>query len=279
VSLVDEFVFPKSGIGQATEKLREKVEKLGGKVFLKSEVETLLTSDKKVKSIIIKSSGRKKEIRADEFVSSMPIDELVTKVIPKAKKDVLTKAGKLKYRDEIFVAIFVKKDRVTPDNWVYVQDPKIGFVRFQEMGNFSPFLSPKGTTSLVFEFPCNKDDATWQKSDKEMINWAIKDFTKEFGLITNKNILSGFVYRQEKTYPTYTLDYQSLLKVVKEFVYSFSNLQIIGRSGMFRYNNMDHSVATGLYAARNIIAGKKIYDIEAVNLEKEYHEEKRVKKA
>lgn len=276
VSLIDKFFFPKMGIGRVSEKLRQEIEKKGGKVFLESPVESIFSKNRKITAVLISKKGKRETIEADHFVSTIPIDELVSKITPQAPARVLQAAKKLVYRDEIFVVLFVKKEKVTPDNWIYTQDQKLGFVRVIETGNFSKCMSPQGTTSLVFEFPCQKGDTVWRKTDQEMINWATQDFLKEFDALAKSEIIDGYVHRQEKTYPTYMVGYDKWLKIIKDYLSSFANLQIAGRNGIFRYNNMDHSIAMGIAAARNIVAGKKIYDIEGINVEQEYQEIKKV---
>jgi len=144
------------------------------------------------------------------------------------------------------------------------------------MDNWSDNLSPKGTTAIVFEIACNEGDAMWSKKDNEVIDLVAKAFIEEFKLINKKNIIGGYVHRVEKEYPVYHLNYKNDVERIKKYLKKFSKLQIIGRNGTFRYNNMDHSIEMGLYAAWNIIENKQKYDIESVNIEREYLEEKKI---
>jgi protoporphyrinogen oxidase len=183
----------------------------------------------------------------------------------------------LTYRDELQVALFVKKTKITPDTWIYVHSFDIPFVRMMEMDNWSDRLSPKGTTTLVFEIACNEGDEVWKKTDPEIVKLVADSFIKEFKLINNKDILGSHVHRMAKEYPVYHIGYKHDVIQLKQFLSQFVNLQIIGRNGTFRYNNMDHSIEMGLYAAWNIIEGERKFDIESVNIEREYLEEKKFK--
>lgn len=144
------------------------------------------------------------------------------------------------------------------------------------MDNWSSQLSPENTTTLVFEIACNENDRLWKKQDEEIIDLVINAYIKEFGTVEKKDILGGYVYRAPKEYPIYHLGYRKDVEEIKAYLKRFENLQIIGRAGTFRYNNMDHSIEMGLYAAWNILSDEDKYDIESVNIEREYLEEKKI---
>ena len=144
------------------------------------------------------------------------------------------------------------------------------------MDNWSNRLAPPGKTAIVFEIACNEGDSMWKKTDRELIKMVSQEFIEEFNLIEEKNILGGYVHRVPKEYPVYHLDYKKDVSLLKKYLATFQNLQIAGRNGTFRYNNMDHSIEMGLYAAKNIISQKKRYDIDSVNIEREYLEEKKI---
>lgn len=274
VSLAESFLYPRTGIGEVSERLKKEIEKRGGEIILEAEVVQVNRQKGKVISVEVKQKNRRRLIRGDEFISSIPLTDLVKRINPSPPADVLKATEKLGYRSEIFVALAVKGSKLFPDNWVYVHPPELPFMRFVETDNFSKEMSPPGKTSFVFEIPCDEGDEIWRKSNQELIDLTIKSFIAEFGMIKKEDILTGMVVRYPKTYPVYDLDYQRPLKKIKKFVYQFPNLQIIGRYGVFRYNNMDHTILTGIYAARNVMGGK--FDIESVNIEQEYLEEKRI---
>jgi protoporphyrinogen oxidase len=243
---------------------------------LQTEVVGINHQKGRVISVEVRRKGKKQVIKADKFVSSIPLTELVIRIVPVAPESVRKAASSLSYRSEILVALFVKGTKFFPDNWLYVHPPEIPFMRFVETDNFSQLMSPQDKTSFVFEVPCNEGDELWRQPDEKLIEMVTKSFIAEFGMVAQKDILKGVVVRYAKAYPVYELGYQLPLERIKEFVHQFSNLQIIGRYGTFRYNNMDHSVLTGIYAARNILGGN--FDIEKINIEQEYLEEKKIGK-
>ncbi len=276
VSLVDEFSYPKKGIGRLAEKLAEEIKKRGGEIITKAQVAEINASGDKISSISIIRDKKKIKLAATEFISSIPINDLVKMVRPKAGKKILDLADKLLYRDELQVALFINKTHITPDTWIYVHPKEIPFMRVMEMDNWSDQLSPPGTTTMVFEIACNENDKVWRKTDKEVIVMVSDAFIKEFKLIEKENIIGGYVHRVPKEYPVYHIGYKEDADEIKKYFRRFSNIQLIGRNGTFRYNNMDHSVEMGLFAAGNIMKGKKIYDIETINIEREYLEEKKI---
>lgn len=276
VSLVDEFSYPKRGIGRLAEKMSEVVVKNHGEILLNSEVTEIESRDNRIISVTVKTKGKTKKITGDYFISSIPISDLVFRLSPRVEKNIYALSEKLKYRDELQVALFVAKNHITPDTWIYIHPKEIPFMRMMEMDNWSDKLSPSGTTSLVFEIACNEGDNMWKKRDEEVINLVKKSFVEEFGLISPEAITGGYVHRIPKVYPVYHIGYREDVDTIKKYLSVFENLQLIGRNGTFRYNNMDHSVEMGLFAAWNLIAGRKKYDIESINIEREYLEEKKL---
>lgn len=276
VSFVDEFSYPEKGIGRIAQKLASGVTRGGGKIFLSSQVTGINHDNYGIKSVIIKQKNTNKEIPGNEFVSTMPVSELINDFLPKVPENISAVNHRLKYRDEIQVVLFVNKTKITPDTWIYVHPYELPFVRFMEMDNWSRKLSPPGTTSVVFEVVCNYGDSVWQKSDKELYKWISQKYINEFKLITESDIRGYYIYRSRGEYPVYHIGYREDLTTLKGFLRNFSNLQIAGRNGIFRYNNMDHSIEMGLYAAWNIIEGERKFNIESVNIDKEYLEEKKV---
>lgn len=276
VSFVDEFSYPKKGIGQLAWTLADGIKKSGGEILLESEVSKIKHDKSKIVSVIINNKGTKKEIKARQFISSIAISDFISFLFPVASSSVLKVNKKLKYRDEVQVALFINKEKITPDTWIYVHPFELPYVRIMEMDNWSPQFSPKGKTTLVFEIVCNKGDNVWKKSDRELIDEVSESYLKEFNLIKKDDILGGFVHRVAKEYPVYHLNYKEDVAFLKNFLKRFDNLQLVGRNGIFRYNNMDHSIEMGLYAAWNVISGERKFDIESVNIEREYLEEKRI---
>lgn len=273
VSLVDEFSYPSEGIGRLSEKMKEEIEKNGGSVITESKVIRINHKENRVISIEL---DNKKRVAGDLFISSIPLSDLVYSFIPRVKGNIQKLADKLGYRDEVQVTLFIAKKHITRDTWIYIHPKEIPYMRLMEMDNWSSKLDPQGKTAVVFEIACNQGDKIWNSGDKELIKLVSNSFVNEFGLIGKKDIVGGYVHRVEKEYPVYHLGYREDTKSIKDHLKRFSNLQIIGRNGVFRYNNMDHSIEMGLYAAWNIIEGGSKYDIEGVNIEREYLEEKKI---
>lgn len=276
VSLVDEFSYPKKGIGRLSEKLAQLIKKYGGEIYTNTEAVTINHSDGKITSIVAKSKRKKFIIEGGYFISSIPLNNLVIRLQPRVDKKIIHLSEKLKYRDELQVALFVNKNHITFDTWIYIHPKEIPFMRVMEMDNWHDELSPRGTTTLVFEIACNEGDKLWQKSDKQIIDLVADTYIREFGFIDRENIIGGYVHRVPKEYPVYHLGYKGNVESIKNYLRKFNNLQLVGRNGTFRYNNMDHSIEMGLYAAWNIIEGGDKYDIDSVNIEREYLEEKRI---
>lgn len=276
VSFVDEFRYPRCGIGRLTERLASQTKKLDGEIHTNSEVVKINHRNGKIVSIDIKREDRETRLVGDYFISSIPISDLIKRLNPSAPCEILNLGKLLQYRDELQVALFLRKCHLTPDTWIYVHPKEIPFMRVMEMDNWSSLLSPSGTTTLVFEIACNEGDSMWKKSDKKLIEMVAETYIREFNLISKKDIIGGYVHRCPKEYPVYHLGYKEDVDKIKKYLQKFSNFQIVGRNGTFRYNNMDHSIEMGLYAAWNIISGRKKYDIESVNIEREYLEEKRI---
>lgn len=277
VSFVDEFSYPKKGIGRIAQKMAEEIEKDGGKILLNSTVVRIYHDNRHIKQVVFKvRKTRTRTISPDETVSSIPLSEVIDDLFPVVPGEVKTVNRRLAYRDELQIALFVKKTHVIPDTWVYVHSQELPFIRFMEMDNWSSSLSPEGTTTFVFEIACNWGDRMWRKTDAEIIDLVSEAFINEFHLIGRKDVIGANVHRMSKEYPVYHIGYRENVEKLKDYLRKFSNLQLVGRNGTFRYNNMDHSIEMGLYAAWNVIEGERKFDIEAVNIEREYLEEKKV---
>jgi len=285
VSLVEEFSYPRLGVGRIAERLAEEIRKNGGEIILNAQISNIkLTRSKidtpvlrdqisNVKSVSYRRNDKIEEISGDEFISSIPLTSLVEYLDPLPPTKVLKAVKSLSFRNEVFVALFLKKGKITNDQWIYTQDPSLPFVRFLETDNWSSFLSPKGTTALVFEVACDEEDRVWQMGNKKLVDWITNKYINEFKTINKNDIAGSFIHHQQFEYPVYQIGYEKPLKVIKEYLKKIANLQIIGRSGMYRYNNMDHTIQSGIWAARNLLGGN--YNLENINIEKEYHEEKK----
>lgn len=275
ISLIDRFMYPLNGFGRLSERMAERIVAGGNDVRLNAGVERLHRKDLKITGITIQTDGRSEFIEADQFVSSIPVTFLVQSMDPPAPPEVIEAARKLTFRNIITVNLMLRRKQVTKDTWLYVHDRNILFGRLHEPKNWSPAMVPGDEyTSIVAEYFCSFGDHIWQMSDEQLVEQTVKHMVDDLQFISREEVLGGFAVRAPRAYPSYVLGYQAHLDVVKRFVYSFENLQIIGRYGTFRYNNTDHSIETGLLAAKNLLGEQ--HDLDRVNADQEYHEIKRV---
>lgn len=274
VSLIDEFMYPRNGFGRFSERMADSIRESGNEILLKNPVRKIVLDGKRVKGIELQTENGVELMEADNFVSSIPMTILCKITDPPAPDDVLKAADSLTFRDIITVNLMLKKRQVTNDTWLYVHDRKILFGRFHEPKNWSPAMVPGDEyTSLVVEYFCTKGDHIWDMSDEALVNQTVKHLVDDLHFVKPEEVIGGFTLRATKAYPVYDLGYEDHLRKMKDYINSIENLQFIGRGGSFRYNNTDHSIETGLLAAKNILG--EHHDLEAVNAGEEYHEIKR----
>jgi protoporphyrinogen oxidase len=187
----------------------------------------------------------------------------------------------LVYRDFITVGLLVKKlarteadGSLLKDTWIYIQEPEVKVGRLQIFNNWSPaMVADPNTVWIGLEYFCNTTDALWQMSDAEIIDFAARE-VETIGILQRSDVLDGCVVRVPKTYPAYFGSYDRF-DVLREFTDRFENLFLVGRNGMHKYNNQDHSMLTAMTAVDNILQGVVTKDnLWAINTETEYHEEK-----
>lgn len=204
------------------------------------------------------------------FISSMPISELVHILDPPAPEEILQATNPLSYRD-LTVVLLVNREYVFPGNWIYIHSPEVRMGRIQNYKNWSQDMVPDSSkTSLGLEYFLRDKDEEWFWSDEKLVKLGIRECAR-IGILEPHEVYDGTVVRMKKAYPVYDHNYQTALVKIKKYLGTLTNLQTIGRNGLHRYNNQDHSMLTGIYAARNILGGK--FDVWSVNTETEYHEE------
>ena len=272
-TLIDKFMYPRLGIGRISERLAEDVETLGNEVRMRSRVTAVNHDGGRVTSVDIEAPEGPYTLEVGSLCSSMPLTELVTAMRPAAPADVIAAAHKLRYRDLITVNLMINKPRVTEDTWIYIHEPTITLGRIHEPRNWSPEMAPAGKSSIVAEYFCFQDGEVWNMDDQDLIDLTVSDLDTRLGFLKKEDIIDAFVVRTPKAYPMYELGYEEPLRKVLDYVGGFSNLEIVGRYGTYKYNNMDHSMKTGLLAARNLL-GESRQDVLDVNRAREYHEEK-----
>jgi protoporphyrinogen oxidase len=263
-TLIDAFDYPRRGPGM----MWEAVAALVHEVRLGAEVQKIIWSGSGVESVETSDGNH---VEGSRFISSMPLRELISKLSPAAPPAVQTAANGLKYRDFLTVALILNRADVFPDNWIYIHDPDVKMGRIQNYKNWSPDMVPDaGTTCLGLEYFCFAGDGLWTMQDEELIALGKREI-ETLGLARAADVVDGCVVRMPKAYPVYDAGYSEHLRVVREFLGTLTNLQVIGRNGMHRYNNQDHSMLTAMLAVENIRGAH--HDLWSVNDEQEYHEE------
>jgi protoporphyrinogen oxidase len=266
-TLIHEFSYPRKGPGMMWQKTRDIVEQRGSEVKLRTPVEKILWKPGKVEAVI--AGG--KTYRGEHFVSSIAIRDLVKSLDPAPPDSVLHAADDFHYRDFLTVALIIRGKNLFPDNWIYIHDPKVKVGRIQNYNNWSPEMVPDpNMTCLGLEYFCSIGDDLWTCPDSELIELAKREIAA-LGLAAGGTIVDGTVVRVPKAYPVYDDTYKRGLEAIRKFLELVPNLQLVGRNGMHRYNNQDHSMLTAMLAARNILGAR--YDLWQINVDEEYHEE------
>jgi protoporphyrinogen oxidase len=280
-SMIDQFEYPRLGPGQMWEICASKVVEQGGKIHMGRRIETVEREGNRViaiRSVVTLDDApvRVERHEADQFISTMDLVSLVNNMEPEAPKSVRDAANKLKYRDFLIVTLILDHADPFPDNWIYVHSPDVKVGRIQNFRAWSPDMVPDvNRSSIGMEYFCHTDDRLWHMSDRELVELASKELEK-LGLAGASTVVDGTVIRQPKAYPVYDGEYHDALTVISEWVNGFENLQTVGRNGLHRYNNQDHSMLSAMYAVRNIFGAK--HNLWEVNVERSYHEEFQVKR-
>jgi protoporphyrinogen oxidase len=275
VSLIDEFMYPRYGFGRFSERMADRITEMGNQVRLGAGVDRVHRQGNRVTAVTVSTEQGTERIEADHFISSIPLTLLAKIIEPAAPPDVLEAADKLFFRNVITVNVMFKRRQVTHDTWLYVHDRNILFGRFHEPKNWSPAMVPSDDyTSLVVEYFCSFGDHIWNMTEEQLVEQTVKHLVDDLHFVDRSEVIGGFIIRAPRAYPVYTIGYEEPLNKIKNFINSFENLQFIGRGGSFRYNNTDHSIETGLLAAKNILGER--HDLDQVNADQEYHEIKRV---
>ncbi|MGC5020391.1 NAD(P)/FAD-dependent oxidoreductase [Micromonospora sp. DT47] len=272
-SLIEEFQYPKFGPGMMWERCTEEIRRRGGEVTTGTWVTAVHREGGRAVAVTVDGDGGERRLPADHVISSMPISELVAAVRPAAPPEVLACAADLRYRDFLTVALVVPEEFSFPDNWIYVHDPAVNVGRIQNFGSWSPYLVKDGRTCLGLEYFVFEDDETWRTSDAELVGLATAEL-EQLGLVRPGGVESGYVVRMPKAYPVYDERYQHNVDTIRAWLArELPNVHPVGRNGMHRYNNQDHSMLTAMLTAENI-AHDAGHDVWSVNVEQDYHEQR-----
>jgi len=271
-SLIEEFQYPKYGPGMMWEVCTEKVEAQGSKVVMETRVAALQHSGGRATSVVVESEGGRTEHGCSHVISSMPLSALVLAMDPPAPPEVQAAATGLAYRDFLTVALVVPEAAGFPDNWIYVHSPEVRLGRIQNFGSWSPYLVKEGRTCLGLEYFVFEGDDLWAAHDADLVELGKRELEK-IGLVKASDVEAGYVVRMPKAYPVYDETYRANVDVMRAWLEaSAANVYPVGRNGMHRYNNQDHSMYTAMLSVENMFGAQ--HDIWSVNVEDEYHEEK-----
>jgi len=283
-SLIEQFLYPKYGPGQMWEEVAKRVIAQGGEILTRHEADKFLMSGDKVHALeaVDAATGERKIFEGDYFFSTMPIKELVRALDAGVPAEVREISEGLAYRDFITVGLLLKGLKIKDgkgtglikDNWIYIQEPDVSVGRMQIFNNWSPYLVTDASNVWVgLEYFCNEGDEIWQKPKGEMIELAVSELAK-MNMIEKTDVLDATVIHVPKTYPAYFGTYDRF-NILQDYLDRIDNLFLVGRNGMHKYNNQDHSMLTAMTAVDNILESKTDKsNIWAVNTEQEYHENK-----
>ena len=267
-SLISEFHYPRFGPGQMWEAMSDAIEDDGGEVRTDAPVERLeLAGDR----IVEVEAGGISYTLPDAVISSLPLRTVVELTSPPPPDEVREAARGLRYRDFLTVALVVDGEDLFPDNWIYIHEPGVRVGRIQNYRSWSPWMVPDPDKACVgLEYFCFAGDDLWTMDDDGLVELAAREL-EQLGLATRSKVERGFVTRVPKAYPIYDTDYAARVATIRRWLDEIDNLQQVGRNGLHRYNNSDHSMLTAMRAVDNLLAGAH-HDIWEVNAESVYHE-------
>jgi protoporphyrinogen oxidase len=268
-TLIDSFRYPRLGPGMMWETCTAKCRQQGATIRMNARVQSITLQQKKW-SVQLSSGENVHDF--DQVISSAPLRELVKSVLPSFPPEVLQAATQLGYRDFITVVLILPDKGIFSDNWIYIHDPTVKVGRIQNFKSWSPQMVPDpGMTAYGLEYFCFDGDGLWNTQDDELIEMAKKEIA-QIGLASAGDIQDGCVVRQKKAYPVYDRLYKDRVGIIRSALDAYSGLQLVGRNGMHKYNNQDHSMMTAMLAVKNIIAGSTVFDLWQVNEDAIYHE-------
>jgi protoporphyrinogen oxidase len=271
-SLIEEFNYPKYGPGMMWERCTEIVSERGAIVAMQTRVTKVRHEGGRAVSVTaVGPDGVETTHDCTHVISSMPMSELLRAMDPPPPPEVIAAADDLRYRDFMTVALVVPEEAGFPDNWIYIHDPEVRVGRVQNFGVWSPYMVKEGRTCLGLEFFVNEGDDMWSKADEELVEQAKREL-EQLGLVDASLVEAGYVVRVKKAYPVYDAMYKANVDTMRAWIAeNCPNVYPVGRNGMHKYNNQDHSMYTAMLSVENIFGAS--HDVWSVNVEEEYHEE------
>lgn len=268
-TLIDSFRYPKQGPGMMWEVCAEKAKANGMKLEMNCGVQEIAFADQQW---TVHTTTKGSMSGFDYVLSSAPMRELVASVSPAFPEPVLKSAAALGYRDFLTVVLICRDEDAFSDNWIYIHDPSVKVGRVQNFKSWSPYMVPDPAMACYgLEYFCFEGDGLWTSSNETLIELGKKEI-EQIGLTKGSAVVDGYVVRQPKAYPVYDQEYKERVEAVRQGIKAYPGLYLVGRNGMHKYNNQDHSMMTAMLAAKNIIAGKELFDLWDVNEDAEYHE-------
>jgi len=268
-TLIDSFRYPKQGPGMMWEACAEKSKAMGVTLHMNCGVQKIEYTGS---NWTVQTTSQGSVTGFDYVLSTAPMRELVANVLPAFPATVAANAAALGYRDFLTVVLICKDEDAFSDNWIYIHDPKVKVGRVQNFKSWSPYMVPDPTMACYgLEYFCFEGDGLWTSSNADLIALGKKEIEK-IGLTKASAVVDGYVVRQPKAYPVYDQFYKARVDSVRDALANYPGLYLVGRNGMHKYNNQDHSMMTAMLAAKNIIAGKELYNLWDVNEDAEYHE-------
>jgi len=266
-TLIGEFHYPRYGPGQMWEQMTDDIRNLGGQVLLETPVEKLVVEGGRVTKLVAKG----KEYESNYVISSLPLRNVVGMADPHPKPEVVSAAKGIRYRDFLTVSLVLDGEDLFPDNWIYIHEPDVEVGRIQNFRSWSPWMVPDPTKACVgLEYFCFAGDDLWEMDDDKLVELGMREL-EQLGLARPDMLEFGFATRVPKAYPMYDMDYADRITAIRGWLDGIENLQQVGRNGLHRYNNSDHSMLTAMRAVDNLVKGTD-HDIWAVNAESVYHE-------
>jgi protoporphyrinogen oxidase len=270
-TLIEEFRYPRLGPGQMWEAFHSRVEEQGIPVHLNHRVLTVHHDHHVVDSVSVEHEGKVDHVHVDSVLSSIALSDLVLSLDPAPPDEIVEAARRLRYRSFCLVALVVDREEPFPDNWIYLHDPDVKAGRVQNFGAWSPEMVRPGTTCLGVEYFCFEGDDIWDMPIDAAVALATDELTR-IGLIAQGDVVDGVKVRVPKAYPMYVGRFREDVAELRGYLAAFENLKTMGRNGLHRYNNQDHSMWTAILATINLLDGAE-HDVWSVNTDAEYHEE------
>lgn len=274
-TLINSFRYPRLGPGMMWEEAAHRTKASGGQILMGAKVTKLMkiASPSQWRVFYSSADGSQDHRDFSHVISSAPLRELMHSIEPRPSDAALDASNSLRYRDFLTVALIVKPSNPFSDNWIYIHDPSVKVGRIQNFGSWSPELVPDPQLACYgMEYFCFEGDGLWNRSDESLVDLAKGELAK-LGLVNPEDVIDGIVVRQAKAYPVYDDHYATHVDCIRrELDAHYPNLFLVGRNGMHKYNNQDHSMMTSLLVVKNILAGKTLYDVWCVNQDAEYHE-------